>query len=775
MRFESTRRSGATLVRSYFVGSMLLTTLSLCCTFAAEYRPAEGPLMTRWARKISPDNVHREYPRPQMVRRRWLNLNGLWDYAIRPKDQPKPKQFDGKILVPFPVESALSGVMRAVGPENRLWYRRTFSVPKNWRPAARSGQRFGALPATRVLLHFEAVDWETSVWVNGTLVGTHRGGYDPFTFDITEALVGDGPQELVVSVWDPTDAGPQPRGKQVRKPQGIWYTSVTGIWRTVWLEPVHRAHIQSLIIVPDIDNEQVLVTAHCSQAAVGCVVEAKVNGGWLTKATGRAGAGQTICLKVNNPKLWSPDSPYLYQLKVVLRDNRGKRLDEVDSYFGMRKISVCKDDKGILRLCLNNKVLFQFGPLDQGWWPDGLYTAPTDEALRYDIEVLKRLGCNMLRKHVKIEPRRFYYWCDKLGLMVWQDMPNGAKPDPEHPQQTAQQFERELKRMVETLRNHPCIVMWVPFNEGWGQHDTERIVSLIKQWDPSRLVDNASGWTDRGVGDVHDIHKYPGPAMPTVEQDRAAVLGEFGGLGLPLQGHTWQKEKNWGYRTYKTRAELTEAYLGLIEKLRWLIGQGLAAAVYTQTSDVEVEVNGLMTYDRAIVKMDVAKVSAANKRLYEPPPQLVTLVASSQQAGQLWRYTTSQPPAGWQQPDFDDSAWQQGPGGFGTKGTPGAVVRTEWNSSDIWLRRTFELQEVKKLKELYLMIHHDEDAEVYINGVLATKLSGYTTGYGPTRLTDEALAALKVGTNCIAVHCHQTKGGQYIDVGIVQVAEPKQD
>ncbi|UCC99189.1 MAG: hypothetical protein JSW66_04740 [Phycisphaerales bacterium] len=750
-------------VERWVLRGVLCVVLLLCSFVRADWEPAKGPLMTRWAKEVSPDKAHPEYPRPQMVRKNWCNLNGLWEYAICPKDQSQPQQFGGRILVPFPIESALSGVMKPVGQENRLWYRRTFKIPAKWM-------------AGRMLLHFGAVDWDATVCVNGTEVGRHRGGYDPFTFDITGALKGTGSQEIVVGVWDPTNAGHQPRGKQVKEPRGIWYTAVTGIWQTVWLEAVPETYIESIKIVPELDSESVRVLAKCSGETAGCRVEAQVKDWWFTKAKGQGEAGKELVLKIKKPKRWSPDSPFLYDLKVTLRDGKGRKLDAVSSYFGMRKIEVRKDKAGINRLWLNDEVLFQFGPLDQGWWPDGLYAAPTDAALRYDIEVLKKLGCNMLRKHVKVEPARLYYWCDKLGLMVWQDMPNGDRhirgnqADLERSEESAAQFELELTRVIRAFRNHPCIVMWVPFNEGWGQYDTARIVDLVRGIDPSRLVNNASGWADRGVGDVHDIHRYPGPAAPPTEENRAAVLGEFGGLGLPVKGHTWQDEKNWGYRSYKTREELTDAYVALIENLRSLIGEGLSAAVYTQTTDVEIEVNGLMTYDRAMVKMDAKKGAAANKSLYLPPPVVKTVVPASQRQAQNWRYTMSQPGEGWEQENFDDSAWQKGPGGFGTEGTPGAIVRTQWKSSDIWLRRTFELGD-DKLGRPQLLIHHDEDAEVYINGRLVGKLEGYTSSYTRMPMSEEAAEALKAGKNCLAIHCRQTTGGQYIDAGLVSVTE----
>jgi hypothetical protein len=703
-----------------------------------------------------------------MVRKDWHNLNGLWEYAVRPKDQSRPQGFDGQILVPFPIESALSGVMKAVGEENRLWYRRTFDVPRNWL-------------GRRKLLHFGAVDWDATVWVNGKEVGSHRGGYDPFSLDITAALKDDGPQEIVVSVWDPTNTGYQPRGKQVLKPGGIWYTAVTGIWQTVWLEPVPPASIAGIEITPSIDANTLKLIVHArgvnmeTHMAEKYAVQAEAFDGTKKVSSGVHYIDSPIELKLEKPKLWSPDSPFLYDLKITLSKQEND-LDQVSSYFGMRKIEVEKDKEGINRLQLNNEVLFQFGPLDQGWWPDGLYTAPTDEALKYDIEVTKKLGMNMARKHVKVEPDRWYYWCDKLGLMVWQDMPSGDKyigrndPDTTRTEESAKQFDTELTRIIEAFRNHPSIVMWVPFNEGWGQFDTPRVVDMIKKLDPTRLVDNASGWTDRGVGDVHDIHRYPGPAAPPTEENRAAVLGEFGGLGLPIKGHTWQDEKNWGYRSYKTREELTDAYVALIDNLRSLISEGLCAGVYTQTTDVEVEVNGMMTYDRAMIKTDAKKAAAANRGLYLPPPVVKTIVPTSQQQPQSWRYTTSQPGDGWERENFDDSAWQKGQGGFGTEGTPGAVVRTQWKTSDIWLRRTFELK-IENLGRPQLLIHHDEDAEVYINGQLIAKLEGYASSYVRMAIDEKAAKALRAGANCLAIHCRQTTGGQYIDAGIVNVTE----
>jgi len=591
--------------------TLVIVSFTTCFVFGTwcqepKWQPAAGPLKTRWAKDVSPLNALPEYPRPQMVRNDWLNLNGLWDLAIVNRDVAKPDSFPDQILVPFPIESALSGVMKIPAEDQRIWYRRSFSIPKKW-------------IGERILLHFGAVDFEAAVWVNGKKVGEHRGGYDGFTFDITDANPLPGPNELLVSAWDPTDAGTQPRGKQVRKPHSIWYTPTSGIWQTVWLEPVSAAHIKELKITPDVDKSAVTVQPITTSSLGNYSVEVTIRDGANRVYRASITPGGRMTLPVKGPRLWSPEDPHLYQLEAHLKLG-SSTIDKVESYFGMRKISLGKDEKGFTRLLLNNKPYFQFGPLDQGFWPDGIYTAPTDQALRSDIEMTKKLGFNMARKHVKVEPDRWYYWCDKLGLLVWQDMPSGDKyirpndKDIERRPESAQEFGTELRALTEGRGNHPCIVMWVPFNEGWGQWNTTNVVESIRELDPTRLVDNTSGWSDRGVGDVNDMHKYPGPGSPEPEEKRAVVLGEFGGLGLPVHGHTWQSEKTWGYRSYTNSEALTTAYINLTKKLFPLIEEkGLSAAVYTQTTDVEIEVNGLMTYDREVVKMDLKKVAEANR------------------------------------------------------------------------------------------------------------------------------------------------------------------
>ncbi|MCX6997509.1 MAG: beta-galactosidase [Kiritimatiellaeota bacterium] len=582
---------------------------------AADWKPVPGHLMTRWAKAVAPDQVLPEYPRPQLVRAQWQNLNGLWDYAITDRAAAQPAQFNGKILVPFCVESALSGVKKPLTAQQRLWYRRTFTAPEL------AGDK-------RLLLHFGAVDWQAKILVNGQAVGEHTGGYDAFTLDIT-AAVKSGNNELVVSVFDDSGASHQPKGKQhfpaIAKPGGIMYTPCSGIWQTAWLETVPAAYVESLKIVPDVDGGAVSVTVNTQG---GGQVQVTALDGDQPVATGAGAAGQPIVLKIPDAKLWSPDTPFLYGLRVACG------ADTVQSYFGMRKIALGKDDQGITRILLNGKFVFQVGFLDQGFWPDGIYTAPTDAALKFDIETTKKLGMNVARKHVKVEPDRWYYWCDKLGLLVWQDMPGssagkgggkdkttGERKDgvPFSPE-VAQQFEAELKALVEGRWNHPSIIMWVVFNEGWGQYDTPRLTQWVKSMDPSRLVNNASGWNDIPCGDVQDMHSYPGPGAPKPTDGRAAVLGEFGGLGLPVPGHTWV-EKTWGYRGMTNAAELTQQYGKLLQRAYELKDQpGLNAVIYTQTTDCETECNGLITYDREVVKPDLEKTAAANRGQFPPAP-----------------------------------------------------------------------------------------------------------------------------------------------------------
>lgn len=749
-------------VRAWAMGAVVAIAAAQA---AAQWKPVEGHIMTRWAKDVTPEKAWPEYPRPTMVREKWQNLNGLWDYSITGLDPATSDKWDGKILVPFPVESALSGVGRVLQPDQALHYRRELTIPSDWK-----GQR--------ILLHFGAVDWKCRVMVNKKLVAEHQGGYDPFSCDISDALK-DGQNELMVAVWDPTDTGGQPRGKQWLKPGGIWYTQTSGIWQTVWMEPVSlAAHVTGLRFDSNVAEGWVEVTPTIEGTADQLEYAVVVLGdGDSHAASGIFAKGKPARLKIRSPLVWSPDHPFLYQ--VVVKVMQGKDFpDVVKSYVALRDVRMGPDEHGINRLLFNGKPLFQYGPLDQGFWPDGLYTPPTDEAMKFDIEAAKKMGCNMLRKHVKVESERFYYWCDKLGIMVWQDMPSPffAHQDfkqklPEISADWKQNFETEMHRMIDARRSHPSIVMWVPFNEGWGQNDLEwsRSMALkVKEWDPTRPVNNATGWTDMKVCDTIDIHAYPGPGMAPVEPSRASVLGEFGGLGLPVEGHTWITKNNWGYVTYKNKEELTDAYVGLMKQMPLLIGQGLSAAVYTQTTDVEIECNGWLTYDRDVWKIDPVRAAAATKALYQPAPTVKAIVGhAGEGAAATWAYSTEKPADNWIKPAFDDAKWKHGPAGFGSKGTPGAVIGTEWTSNDIWIRRNFEL--AGPPQNPYFSLHHDEDAEVFINGEPAATFKAYTSSYQILPLSDSAAKLLKPGKNTIAIHCHQTNGGQYIDCGLVDV------
>ena len=581
----------------YFLVFCGLLTLNVASAQTSSWHPVKGALTTSWTEKVKPEHVLPEYPRPQMVREGWTNLNGLWNYSITSLLSDEPGAWQGKILVPFPIESDLSGVKKPVGPEEILWYQRTFTVPD--------------IANKRLLLHFGAVDWKATVWINGKKLGTHQGGYDAFSFDITSAL-NKGQQQIVIKVWDPSDKGFQPLGKQTLDPRGIWYTSTTGIWQTVWLEAVPQNAIENLKITPDIDAKTASITISANNMASGYSIKAIAFDHGKKVAETQGELNVPLKLHLNNMKLWSPDDPFLYDLTISLYRN-GQKVDEVKSYFGMRKISLEKDEKGVPRLFLNNKALFQFGPLDQGFWPDGIYTAPTDEALKFDIQSTKDWGFNMIRKHVKVEPQRWYYWCDKIGMLVWQDMPSGDKhirgnePDIERVAQSSHNFKSELKNLIDKHYNHPSIVVWVPFNEGWGQYETKAIAELTKKLDPTRLVNATTGWADRNAGDMHDKHDYPGPGMFPVEDSRASVLGEFGGQALVVKDHIWLTDFSKApthFKTSQSESSLHEKYDVMMDSLIQLKKKGLAAAVYTQTTDVEIEVNGIMTYDRKVMKFD---------------------------------------------------------------------------------------------------------------------------------------------------------------------------
>ena len=616
----------------------LAAILAVAGTLSAQgWAPAGNRIKTKWAEEVSPTNAHPEYPRPQMLRPEWKSLNGLWDYAVTPKSEARPKTFDGKILVPFAIESSLSGVGKALTPDDALWYSTSFSVPSNWK-------------GKRLILNFDAVDWKAEVFVNDIKVGSHTGGYTRFSLDVTP-YVKNGSNSLVVRVEDASDNDFQPRGKQVKDPRGIWYTSVSGIWQSVWIEPVAPAHITDYNVVSSVADKAINVTVDAAGVQEGDVVKVflldggigystetanaakpAADGMYSVLASGMAVPGGTVTLNVRNPKLWSPESPYIYGLDIqILR--AGKVIDRVAAYAPMREVSAYRKNGNTLLMGLNGEGLFQLGPLDQGWWPDGLYTAPTDEALKFDVQKTKDFGFNMIRKHVKVEPDRWYYYCDQLGMIVWQDMPSfavskkwgmyyyGEGEDwPASPEAKANYY-KEWGEILKQFKKFECIAVWVPFNEAWSQFDTKDVVAFTKRTDPTRLVNQSSGGSwEEGVGDILDNHHYPYPAFRMWDKNMINVLGEYGGIGFPVKGHLWQDDKNWGYVQYKSGDEVLAEYADFAEQLKQLIKQGCSAAVYTQTTDVEIEVNGLMTYDRKVIKMDEKKLRAVNEGIIKSMP-----------------------------------------------------------------------------------------------------------------------------------------------------------
>lgn len=734
--------------------SVLLTTAPHT---AGAWTPKTGPLDTPYAAQVSQTLPWPEYPRPQLTRTNWLNLNGIWQYQSGTAADPLPtgRTLSSEIRVPFPVESALSGVMEH---HDRLWYRRFFTVPAAWK-------------GMRTRLHFEAVDYEAEVFINGKSVGVHTGGYEAFTYDVTDYLKGSGPQELIVRVYDPTDLGGQPRGKQSLNPGGIMYTPTSGIWQTVWLEPVSpTAAVDDIKVVPDVDKSAVTLTVSTLAPAPNANVTIKIiEAGRIVKTvTAKPNVPATVALV--RPRLWSPSSPFLYDLDVTLTQNKSVT-DHVGSYFGMRKISLGKVG-GITKMLVNNRFLFEIGPLDQGFWPDGIYTPPTDEAVKGDLTAMKTFGFNMVRKHIKVESQRWYYWADKLGLLVWQDMPSPNSYTSHTPPVDVAAFEKQERQVIQSHWNHPSIIMWVIFNESQGRHDTRSLVALAKTLDPSRLADRDSGsgfeQNEGDVGDVQDVHSYPPPGVAPPSPTQALVCGEYGGIGLVVPGHIWKPGNT--YIEADDPAGLQDLYGEYANMLKgFRDDRGLSAAVYTQITDVETELNGLLTYDRRF-KCDPARIALAN-RLQYPGPTYREIVPTSEKAAQVWKYTTANPVAGWTKPSFDDSAWKTGPGGFGASAPVGAPVGTSWNTPDIWLRRTFNPGPLtaEQITRLVVREQHDEDIEVYINDVLAYRSGGYISAYEYKPVSKEAQQSLKPNSeNTLAVHCRQTVGGQFIDAGLFE-------
>jgi hypothetical protein len=743
-------------------------------------------MLTEWGEKVAPDNAWREYPRPQMVRGNWECLNGNWNYAITDAAAGIPLKWEGRILVPFAAGSALSGVRRQVKHTEALWYGKTFNA------SPRAGER--------IILHIDGSDFRTQVFVNGceAMDVPHESAQLAFSSDITD-LVRTGVNTLALQVWDPMGGQGHvgfSHGKQSLKPSGCFYTASTGIWAPVWLETVPDTYVTGYKVTPDFDagTVSVLVEGFGDVRGVESHVEVLDEGRIVAKADVRRW-GEPVVLRLPRPvRPWSPDSPFLYGLNISL----GK--DSVKGYFGMRKFEVAKDENGVLRFFLNGKLFFPIGTLDQGWWPDGLLTPPSDDAMIQDIRLLKRMGFNMMRKHIKVEPMRYYHLCDTLGILVFQDMPSGGGDL----NGRYGFYRRELKGMIDQLYNVPSIVMWIAYNERWGQPkgpQTSWTLKWVKRYDPSRVVDGPSGWSDYEGGylksldgkgtltrtkhlpegvpesaDVIDFHAYPGPVMLPVNSHRASFIGEFGGLGLAVKGHLWDpKMRNWGYGGENDSVSaVQERYLGLMDKLAELAYLGCAGSVYTQTADVEGEVNGLVTYDRKVVKFDekvLADAHAMVCRMAERGAKrrsTVCVFPKNDPAVDAWAYTFSAPPPKWAEPNFDDSGWLRSAGGFGSASiahaNKDAVVSTVWNGKDIWLRRKFTMPEGRFLQAVF-DVFHDEDAEVFVNGVKVLGLKGYNKEYRPSFVPPSLHGAFRPGENVLAVHVRQTSGGQYIDMG----------
>lgn len=751
-------------VCAFLLASMIAANASA----APEWQMKEAPMMTPWASQIDTNCPLPEYPRPQMVREEgWLNLNGIWELrkGVPEEAYNATFEYDKSILVPYPIESALSGVMEKAD-EQCYWYRRTFTVPAE-------------MKGKRLLLHFGAVDWEAKAYVNGKEVGRHTGGYDPFFFDVTDAINNNATeQELVVYIYDNTGVQGQMTGKQSKNPSICWYTCSSGIWQTVWLEAVPETYISSIEMEPTLKQNWLNLNVTSTDATATVDVSVKDRDGKeVASMTGQA-ANKTLRITIPNAHVWSPEDPYLYDVDITL--NKDGKSDKISTYFGMRSIEVKKVD-GYPRIFLNGNQIFQMGPLDQGFWPDGLHTPPSEEAMIYDIKTMKELGFNMVRKHIKVEPSRWYYLCDREGLLVWQDLPSGNVVKG-YEEVAKTNFKNEAVEIIKAIKNHPSIVHWVVFNEGWGQFDTPEVTTLVQnnvnRLSPARygkasLICNASGWTDHELGDIIDTHSYPHPSCPT-HASRAAVCGEMGGITLKEPGHIWPGG-DFQYTVVETKTDFTEYFNMLCDEIKDLYYMGLNASVYTQIADVEIEKNGFLTYDRKVLKTDnPAKIRAKIQEVLEMPNSTMKttpIISTSGTHKYKWRYTfDADVPRHWMETGFNDSAWKEGLGAFGNNlGSSQHLVGTVWNTNNIVMRRWFKIGDLtpEAINAMRFVIFHDEDIEIYINGVWAASQGGYTGGYVPLDISDQAKAAIRPGEwNLIALRGKQSSGGQVMDLGI---------
>ena len=742
---------------------------------AQNWAPVPGQIMTNWANDVTPENVWKEYPRPQMVRTDWLNLNGLWDFEITERDTNKIAiNYARKILVPFCVESALSGIKETITGKQQMMYRRFFSIPSHWNQK-------------HLILHFEAVDYETKVWVDGKYVGIHKGGYDHFQFDIAGFLNKDEKHEIKLVVWDPTNEGSQPIGKQALPAirNRTKYTATSGIWQTVWLEPTNEVAIESIKIIPNIDNGTISLQTKVVGATQGARIKIQAFDQGKEIASSIAAIGEPVSLQLNQPKLWSPTNPFLYDFKLSLI-NDGKVVDEVSSYFGMRKISMGRDQEGYMRILLNNEIIYQLGPLDQGYWPDGILTPASDQALRYDIAYLKKIGANMDRMHMKVQPERWYYHCDQLGILVWQDMVSPTKFIDTKSNLNPSDFELEHNITVDQLYNHPSIIQWVLFNESWGQYDTERLTAALKAKDPTRLVINASGWHDKKVGDIRDFHDYtihPAVALVNKNDDRAMVLGEAGGIDLLIPGHLWTPDLKGGTKIktdwsidfkkgiVKSSDELIEKYKILLDDLFQLKKYGLNAVVYTQISDVEDEISGWMTYDRKVSKLPETTFAALHEQFFKPTMTGKFILPLSINEPQQWNYSFTAPSNDWIK-NTTIADFKLGEAPFGIESNNVHKVNTPWNTNSLFLNKEFTLSSVPS--KLSLIACNTGITEVYINGAYVMQFNNFLKNdpevkISETILSDEAMKLLKLGVNQLSLKFNFPSVGKpvyYYDFGI---------